>query len=107
MGRRLPVPVRRLDGRRDRGAAQRGWFVLAQGCTQQDVPHEGDAPRHRREELLQEDEGRGHRAQRAVILRTLHRHRRTGHGHLHPRHQPQGCRPEVSAVRSTNAISTK
>ena len=90
VGRRRALPLRRRDGRRDRRAAQRGRLVLAQGCAQQDVPHEGDAPRRRREELLPEDEGRGHRAQRALLVRSLHRHRRPGHGHLHPGHQPQG-----------------
>ena len=44
VGWRLPVPVRRRNRRRDRGAAQRGRFLLAQGCPQQDVPHEGDRP---------------------------------------------------------------
>mmetsp|Transcript_149016 Transcript_149016/g.361826 ORF Transcript_149016/g.361826 Transcript_149016/m.361826 type:complete len:285 (-) Transcript_149016:34-888(-) len=106
VGWRLPVPVRRQHRRRDRGAAQRGRFLLAQGCPQQDVPHEGDAPRQGGQELLPEDEGRGGRAQRALLLRPLHRHRWTGHGHLHPRHQPQGGRPEVSATRACSTSST-
>ena len=58
--------------------------------------------RRRRQELLQEDEGRRRRAQRALLLRTLHRHRRTGHGHLHPRHQPQGGGQQVK--RATMAF---
>mmetsp|Transcript_15962 Transcript_15962/g.42266 ORF Transcript_15962/g.42266 Transcript_15962/m.42266 type:complete len:354 (+) Transcript_15962:508-1569(+) len=89
VGRFRPHPLQGRLRRRHRGAAQRGRVLLAQGGAQQDAPHEGDAPRGRRQELDEAAEGRGRGIQGLVVVRPVQDNGWAGDGSEHPGHRPQ------------------